>query len=213
MNISDQQRLIRSLDLYFERWAAAGVYPSEEERARVESFKALVNEHASSANRDCFPGHLTGSAIILTPQRDKILLTLHRKLGRWLQLGGHADGDWNLARVAHREGIEESGLESLELVRFFDSNSREFGEGDYPIFDLDVHAIPARGDEPAHFHYDARFLFVAPRPEAISTSEESTDLKWWDFDAACESFQKTSMDRILAKWAWSRNRDIPQPFP
>jgi 8-oxo-dGTP pyrophosphatase MutT (NUDIX family) len=93
------------------------------------------------------------------------LLTHHKKLGRWLQLGGHADGDSQVMRVASREAEEESGLKQLALV------SRE-------IFDIDVHLIPERGQEPAHYHYDVRFLFEADKNETLVVSEESNDLAW-----------------------------------
>jgi 8-oxo-dGTP pyrophosphatase MutT (NUDIX family) len=93
-------------------------------------------------------------------------LTHHRKLGRWLQLGGHCDGDANLARAALREAIEESGIEDLRV--------------DPTPIDVDVHAIPERGAEPRHLHLDTRFLVVAPAGALESAGAESLALRWFD---------------------------------
>ncbi len=122
-----------------------------------------------TANEDCFKpelqiGHVTGSAWIVNKARDVALLTHHKKLNIWVQLGGHADGDSNIQRVAEREALEESGLMDLVTV------SPE-------IFDIDIHEIPARKTEPAHYHYDCRFLIQA-ETEDYTVSDESHDLKW-----------------------------------
>jgi 8-oxo-dGTP pyrophosphatase MutT (NUDIX family) len=94
----------------------------------------------------------------------RVLLTHHRKLGRWLQLGGHADGDPHLAAVALREAEEESGLSGLRVEPV--------------VFDLDRHWIPARGSEPGHWHYDMRFVVRATVSEDFVVSEESHALAW-----------------------------------
>src|SRR3546814_2817239 len=96
----------------------------------------------------------------------RVLLTHHRKLDRWLQLGGHADGDRDLARSALREAEEESGLSGLRVVP--------------GIFDLDRHMIPEHKGVPAHWHYDVRYVVVAGRDEDFAVSEESLDLAWRD---------------------------------
>jgi 8-oxo-dGTP pyrophosphatase MutT (NUDIX family) len=125
----------------------------------------LIERHPQDAHRrTLLEGHLTASALVVDARFERALLTHHRKLGRWLQLGGHCDGDANLAHVALREATEESGIPDLAVLPT-------------PI-DLDIHAIPARGSEPEHFHYDTRFLVVAP-PGAIEVlSEESHALRW-----------------------------------
>ncbi|MBX2916636.1 MAG: NUDIX hydrolase [Cyclobacteriaceae bacterium] len=115
--------------------------------------------------RTHLPGHITGSAWIVTPERDSVLLVHHAKLNRWLQPGGHADGDENVLRVALREAEEETGLTNFKIA------------GELP-FDVDIHLIPARKDFPAHHHYDVRFLVEATREEKIIVSEESHDVKW-----------------------------------
>jgi 8-oxo-dGTP pyrophosphatase MutT (NUDIX family) len=124
------------------------------EQAAVDETLALVEARADCLLRTCAPGHLTGSAWILSPDRRRTLLTLHRKLGRWLQLGGHADGDPDIHAVALREAREESGLAAI----------RPLGGA---IFDIDRHWIPGRGSEPGHWHHDLRFLFEADPSEPL----------------------------------------------
>lgn len=112
-------------------------------------------------------GHITGSAWLLNPAQDKVLLTLHRKLKRWMQPGGHADGDSDTLRVAIREAEEESGICGIVPVSC-------------DIYDIDIHLIPERpaSGEPAHWHYDIRYLLRAPH-ETYAISNESDDLAWW----------------------------------
>lgn len=124
---------------------------------------------------DCFErshteGHITGSAWLVNPSGEKVLLTLHHKLQRWMQTGGHADGDPDTLRVALREAEEESGIPGIHPV------SPE-------IFDIDIHLIPARPakGEPAHYHYDVRYLLRSPHEE-FAISEESDALAWWSAD-------------------------------
>ncbi len=101
-------------------------------------------EHPDALHRRCLDGHLTASAFVVDPQNESVALVDHRKLGLWLQPGGHADGEGNLALVARTEVSEEIGLDGLRWV--------------FPAFDLDVHPIPARPGEPEHLHLDLRFL-------------------------------------------------------
>lgn len=133
------------------------------------------------------PGHFTGSAWLVSADGERVLLTHHRKLGRWLQLGGHADGDRDLARVALREAEEESGLPGLVV------------EPD--IFDLDRHLIPARGNEPAHWHYDVRYVVRATGSEAFAVSEESLELAWRSIRAIAQDPQADeSLRRMAQRW-------------
>ncbi len=129
---------------------------------------------------------MTGSAWIVDCERTHALLTHHRKLDKWLQLGGHADGDPDILRVALREAREESSLEAIRPV------SEE-------IFDVDIHAIPARGGEPAHFHYDVRFLLEADRAAALAVSEESRSLAWVPLDRVAELNGEESVLRMVRK--------------
>jgi 8-oxo-dGTP pyrophosphatase MutT (NUDIX family) len=156
------------LDRYEQR------YP--EEHAVAARIRALVEEHANCFDRACRPGHVTASAWVTNPQRDRFLLVHHRKLDRWLQPGGHADGQADVPAAALREAIEESGIANLRLA--------ENGSPLTPL-DLDVHIIPARYDaagqlgEDAHEHHDVRFLVVANGDFTPQVSEESHDVRWF----------------------------------
>lgn len=144
-----------------------------EDADRVARTLALVESRPDCLLRTCAPGHLTGSAWIVSHDRARVLLTHHRKLGRWLQLGGHADGEPDLLSVALREAHEESGIETFSLV--------PGARGTAPV-DVDVHDIPARRDEPAHEHHDVRFLLIADADAVLRVSDESLALRWvaWD---------------------------------
>lgn len=138
------------------------------------------------------PGHFTGSAWLVSGDGERVLLTHHRKLERWLQLGGHADGDSDLARVALREAEEESGLVDLQVER--------------EIFDLDRHWIPARGDEPGHWHYDVRYVVHATGSESFAISEESLALAWKPVRSLiADPATDASLQRMAQRWL-SRRR-------
>ncbi len=127
----------------------------------------------------------------MSADSERVLLTHHRKLGRWLQLGGHADGDRDLARVALREAEEESGLVDLQV--------------EPAIFDLDRHWIPARGDEPGHWHYDVRYVVRATGSEHFAVSEESLALAWMPIDAlAIDPATDVSLRRMARRWMTRR---------
>jgi len=137
---------------------------TEEERNAV-----AIMLHFFETIPDCFERshllrHFTGSCWILNEKRDKCLLTHHRKLNQWMQLGGHADGDKDIFEVAAKEAIEESGLEVFPISKV--------------IFDVDIHEIPIYRDVPAHLHYDVRFLFKASDQVPFKVSDESHDLAW-----------------------------------
>lgn len=151
------------LPLYRQLVAYARRHPSR--RAAAEQIMRFVCSTPDCFERSHAAGHITGSAWLLNPAGDKALLTLHRKLGRWLQPGGHADGDSDTRRVALREAEEESGIAGIRLL----------SPG---IFDVDVHEIPPSGDAPAHLHYDIRYLLQAPHEQWVLSSE-STALAWY----------------------------------
>jgi 8-oxo-dGTP pyrophosphatase MutT (NUDIX family) len=146
----------------------------------------FVEAHADGLLRTCGPGHFTGSAWIVSPDRGHTLLTHHGKLDKWFQLGGHADGDPDLAAVALREAHEESGLAKLRLVS-------------PDIFDLDRHLIPARKTEPAHWHYDVRFMIEADPAEPLVVTHESKDLAWVEIGRVGELNPEESMMRMVRK--------------
>jgi 8-oxo-dGTP pyrophosphatase MutT (NUDIX family) len=130
---------------------------------------------------------VTGSVWLLSPDRRSVLLTHHRKLDRWLQLGGHADGEPDPFRVAVREAREESGLE-----RFTSPASA------LPL-DVDVHLIPAHGAEPAHLHHDVRYLLVADPGQDARASAESRALRWVERERLHELVREESMLRMERK--------------
>lgn len=162
---------------YGRRW------PDEE--AVIAQFLALLDGPANPFVRERLEGHLTGGAWLVSGDGRRILMTHHRKLDRWLQLGGHADGDTDMARVALKEAEEESGLSDLAV------------EGD--IFDLDRHWIPERKGVPGHWHYDVRYVVRAGGSEAYVVSEESLDLAWRDITALAGDAD-VSISRMARKW-------------
>ena len=139
------------------------VDPHEIEMVRLT--REFVGSHEDCFERSQSAGHVTGSAWIVDLDREYVLLTHHLKLGKWLQLGGHADGDPDVLAVALREAREESGLEEI----------RPLSKG---IFDVDVHRIPRRGDEKEHLHFDVRYLLEADRRHALRLTSESRGLAW-----------------------------------
>ena len=167
-----------------------------QEADTVLHFDAFVDRHPDCFERTCRPGHITGSAWLVDAAGERVLLTHHRKLGRWLQLGGHSDGDPDPLAVALREAREESGL----AVRALDE----------AIFDLDVHRIPARGDEPAHRHYDVRFLVVA-EGERFRKTDESHALEWVPVGAIRSFTAEESVLRMARKWEVWRGAIFRRP--
>lgn len=125
----------------------------------------LLASPAPTNRQQFVPGHLTASAFVLSPERDAVLLILHKKLQLWLQPGGHIDADdVSLLAAARREVAEEVGLQLPDSV-----------EG--AVFDLDIHLIPARKDEPAHEHFDVRFCFHSPTL-VFAINDEVVDARW-----------------------------------
>lgn len=144
---------------------------------------------------DCFarthlPGHFTGSALLINRAGDRVLLNHHKALDFWMQFGGHADGSADLRDVARREVQEESGLQSIVPVQ--DS-----------ILDIDIHPIPysARKAEPAHLHYDVRYIFrLQDDNDHFIISDESTNMRWCTYEEAVNLTGPGSIARLLSKW-------------
>lgn len=154
-------------DLSHARGLLEAYAPANEEQEKfLRDMLAWIDRYPQDAHRRSrLEGHLTASALVLDHDRKRALLTFHKKLNCWLQLGGHCDGDASLVRVALREAIEESGIPDLVI--------------DPRPIDLDIHPIPARPGEPMHLHLDTRFLVYAPKGAQIAMSEESLDLRWF----------------------------------
>ena len=157
-------------DLATARAIIEAYTPADEDQTDAQAcILQFLEEHPRNAHlRECAPGHLTASALILHADGRRALFTHHKKLNRWLQPGGHCDGDANLAAVALREAVEESGIDDLVIVP-------------EPI-DLDIHLIPERPGEEAHVHLDTRYLVLAPEDATFVVSEESHDLAWLTFE-------------------------------
>ena len=152
----DRSSLIQEIKSYQTRFS--------EEAKFTAPFLDLLNQERCF-HRDHLPGHITGSAWIVNKDRTKVLLVHHAKLNRWLQPGGHADGEEDVLNVALRESDEETGVKNFNVLQ-------------KTIFDLDIHTIPARKDFPQHEHYDIRFLIEANDHDEVVVSEESHDVKW-----------------------------------
>jgi 8-oxo-dGTP pyrophosphatase MutT (NUDIX family) len=161
------------------------------EAATAADMIGFVENHDDCLLRSCRPGHLTGSAWIVSPDRRRTLLTHHHKLDKWLQLGGHADGDGDLLAVALREAREESGLGSVVALSA-------------AVFDVDRHWIPPRQTDAGHFHYDLRFIFSADPDEPLLVSSESKDLAWVDLAGVAALNPEESMARMVRKTALRR---------
>jgi 8-oxo-dGTP pyrophosphatase MutT (NUDIX family) len=171
-----------------ERIAGLSTYKTSfaDEQPFISRFVELLQAERCF-HRDYLPGHITGSAWIVNEARTHALLVHHTKLNKWLQPGGHADGDENVLAVAIREVCEETGLIKLE----------ELTTG---IFDLDIHPIPARKDFPEHLHYDVRYAFIASQEDELLLSDESTEVKWILLDdVAALSGNNESIIRMIAK--------------
>jgi len=161
-----------------------------DDRARADRVDRFVRAHSDCFERSCGPGHITASAWIVSADRHRFLLLRHRKLGRWLQLGGHADGDPDPLRVALREAREESGMADFEVAA-------PPAPG-LPL-DVDVHPIPARGAEPAHLHYDLRFLLIAGPGQPLVPSPECDDLRWFPRARALELLNEPGLRRMAER--------------
>lgn len=186
----------RQLDQYEAAWKRPQfrhITDEAEERQHVGRFRSLLKQSPKPYDRGNYPGHVTGSAIILTSDFEKMLLTHHAKLNMWIQLGGHLEEDNSVAEGALREAREESGLSQIRFHSWSDA-------GVIP-FDVDIHTIPENKKEPAHEHFDVRYLFVTDTPDDIKVSLESKDLMWFSVSDLLKSEQSRAMRRQLEKIA------------
>ena len=212
-----RQYLLSNLARYGELWTKSpALILSPEDRAgeesRMSQIASFVGAYSDCFERTCIPGHITGSALVVSQDLGSVLLTLHRKLGAWLQLGGHSDGDPMTHQVAMREALEESGLIGLEFLPY--EHVLTLGQGHSPQgtpltplpFDLDCHVIPARKSEPEHIHYDVRYLIVADHRQPLVISDESQDLRWFSLAEAKALTKEASMVRQFVKLEWLKDR-------
>ncbi len=172
--------LIRMLDKY-------GLsYPNESEI--VSRFIKFIESEERCFARDCWTGHITGSAWLVDTHSREVLLTHHRKLNRWLQLGGHSDGVGlvNPIEIALREATEESGLDVAPISE--------------AIFDIDIHEIPANLREPSHFHYDLRFMIRTVSGKSFTVTDESNALAWVPLADLSRFTEEESILRMADKY-------------
>jgi 8-oxo-dGTP pyrophosphatase MutT (NUDIX family) len=154
----------------------------DDQRDRILAF---LEAHPDALHRSCPDGHLTASALVVDATGDRALLMHHRKLDKWLQMGGHADGDADLAAVALKEAFEESGIDGLTLAN-----------RGTPV-DLDVHEVRPP-HEPPHLHLDVRFVAVAPAGCVATGNDESHEVRWVDLDDLARTHDEPGMRRLAA---------------
>lgn len=204
-----RQELLSSLNSYASTWAKPEtIYPSRldvEELDTVSRFISFVSGAPGCFLRSNIEGHMTGSALVVNPSLTKVLLTHHKKLNMWLQLGGHADGHHKIHEVAMNEAIEESGLTNLTFLNYeWDLFSTKEPK---PLpFDLDCHLIPANFKDPEHYHYDVRYLVMAASETLPIVSDESHDVRWFSLADAMDVTSERSMHRQFAKVAWLKSK-------
>ena len=173
------ERLLAELHAYL---------PSDEveNRHRTEMVNLLTFGPAAFSRSHFAPGHFTASCYVLDDS-GRMLLHHHRRLNRWLQMGGHVEVDEAPAEAALREGAEESGLSDLALL-------------ENAIVDLDIHPIPAAKGEPDHHHFDVRYVARTAAPERIAIDRaESNELAWVTLDRAAELMPGPESQRVIRK--------------
>jgi hypothetical protein len=160
-------------------------YPEDEiEKADKAKMLEFLETCENCFERSLPVGHFSGSCWLENHDGSRFLLSEHKKMKFWVQLGGHADGDSDLVRVSLNEAREESGLNDIVLL------SDE-------IFDIGMHLVPEYKETPAHYHYDVRFLLKATnKNEEIKISDESDDLRWFE----TLSSDNCSLKRMYKKW-------------
>lgn len=162
--------------------------PFNTEAGYVARTRRFVHQHQNCFDRQFWPGHVTGSAWVVNPDRNKVLLLHHRKHDQWFQPGGHADGDADILRVAMRETMEETGLAANEIILINDE-----------IFDVDIHTIPSSERGPEHLHYDIRFLVEIDDTIPVPGNTESHQVLWLALEEATRFNNNLSTCRMLEK--------------
>lgn len=178
------------------RWLEEHACADAVEAAHRARMLGLLAEKADCFERSCFPGHFTASALVLSADGERTLLTHHRILDRWLQFGGHCDGEADTLLGALREAEEESGLTGLHAP------------ADGRPLDLDIHPIPAnpRCGEPEHEHFDVRYVLIAPPGATPRISAESKELRWFTPDEMLATGPDAGLQRLVEKWIRWRSR-------
>ena len=179
---------IDDLDRDLSRYKAT----SPTDQANAERILKAFHTIEDPFSRNTLPGHFTASAWVANSSGDQIVLLLHKKLGLWLQPGGHADGDSDLLAVARREAFEECGLSNLELAQ-------------PGIFHVDVHKIPAFKNEASHYHYDVCYAFQDTSGEVLKVSDESREVKWVPLSKLSSYTEDKTITEMSQKWKSGRS--------
>ena len=159
----------------------------EHDQKNLEALRAFIQKNPHGFDRNSKEGHVTASAWILNPAKTAVLLTHHKKLKKWIQLGGHCDGNPDTLAVALREAKEESGIEKIVPLT-------------EEIYDIGIHEIPEREDEPAHVHYDVRYLLQTTVCDRLHISDESIDLQWVPLKKLADFPADDSALKFIPKW-------------
>ena len=165
-----------------------------DEAGYVQRATGYIEEHEDCFYRELWPVHVTGSAWVISPDRNRVLMMHHKKHDQWFQPGGHADGDADIVRVALRETSEETGMD-LSQVKLLGLN----------VFDVDIHSIPAMGNEPRHHHIDIRFLVEIDDSVPVPGNDESHQLLWVSLHEVTRYNNNRSTYRMLEKTRQLRN--------
>ena len=205
-----RREILETLSAYHETWnSPASDYPFKDQLENSQTttqFFEFVEANPGCFLRSNTVGHFTGSALVVNPSLTKVLLTHHKKLGMWLQLGGHADGHHLIHEVAMTEALEESGLTNLSHLSYSADLFKNSALSHPLPFDLDRHVIPANSKDQQHHHYDVRYLIVATSEALPIVSEESHDVRWFTFDEAHRVTSELSMRRQFSKVSWIKTR-------
>ncbi|MGM0580797.1 MAG: NUDIX hydrolase [Bacteroidota bacterium] len=165
------------------------LYSPQSEKEKLYKNKMLQLFEAKGKlafSRNNIDAHFTASAWIINPDTIEVLLIHHKKLNKWLQPGGHADGDTDLENVARKEANEETGLDELKLIST-------------KIFDIDIHLIPEKKGIPEHEHYDVRFAYFCLSKEKTQINSESNDFQWVKLQDIEALTTETSILRMVKK--------------
>lgn len=181
-------------------------FDMDEELDIINKFMMFIESTPDCFDRTSVAGHITGSAMVVSENFENVLLTLHGKLNKWLQLGGHSDGNPLTHEVSLREVEEESGVQPIRIFEPVRTLSIYENLPLRPLpFDFDYHFIPARKSEPEHVHYDVRYIVVADDRIPPVISDESHDLKWMPITLARSLTGERSMHRQFDKIDYFRS--------
>ncbi len=162
--------------------------PHMEEAAMVNRTRHFIVQHSNCFDRQLASGHVTGSAWVINPAYSHVLMLHHRKLGLWLQPGGHADGDTDIIRVVLKETAEESGVD-IQQIKLLSEN----------IFDVDVHTVHDSEHDFRHEHFDIRFLLEIDDSLPIPGNNESHEIGWVPLNQVSHFNNAISLRRMVQK--------------